>query len=261
MILVGQRVNHKKYGEGIIEEFSHNESYPAFLVKFANESLRFVYPDAFVQEFIQAADSAVQESIMQESEDAKKEAAERAERKLEEERLAAALSEKKQRSTAKTASFEPSALINASSPLIAGKKYDTASNRIYEACIPAYNFSKEGLKEFGWNNRMYAKAATKEGYSVWMLAHSNWTDTKHEKWRNTISDGYRLITEDWEADANGLEKEIPDEIRVVFAKDSSGVYIFLGVFQCKKIDLEGRKKEYTLIYDKYPIQVSMEESL
>lgn len=117
--------------------------------------------------------------------------------------------------------------------------------------MKAYGFAGEGLKKFGWNNHMYAKDVTKEGYSVWMLAHSNWTDTKNEKWRNTITQDHKTIIEEWEQDAPSLEKELPEEKRVTFAKDGSGVYQFLGVFS-SKIDYDERKKRYERISDKYP---------
>ena len=201
-------------------------------VYFDKKSSMLVYPDIFEQGIVTAMDSSVQAAIMAEIKEAKKAAVENMEKRLAQEREAAALA--------------------AAKPGKAAKLYGTASNRIYEACIPVFGFAQEGLKEFGWNNHMYAKAATKEGYSVWMLAHSNWTDTKNGKWRNTISEGFRLITEDWGENAAGLEKELPDEIRVTFAKDASGVYVFLGVFKCALIDPEKRIKIYERISDKYP---------
>lgn len=190
---------------------------------------------------------------MAEIEDSKKATLEEIERKMKQEREAAALAASKPGKAAKAVVTELVESITESRPLTAGKKYGTASNRIYEACIPVFGFAQEGLKEFGWNNHMYAKAATKEGYSVWMLAHSNWTDTKNGKWRNTISEGFRLITEDWGENAAGLDKELLGEKRVAFAKDAAGAYVFLGVFKCALIDPEKRIKQYELISDKYPM--------
>ena len=196
----------------------------------------------------------MQATIIAEIEEAKKAAIEEREQKIEREREAAALAAAKPGKAAKPANPDPVEPIATECPLTAGKKYGTASNRIYEACMKAYGFAEEGKKEFGWNNHMYAKDVTKEGYSVWMLAHSNWTDTKNEKWRNTISEGFRLITEDWGENAAGLEKELPDEIRVTFAKDGSGAYVFLGVFRCTTIDPASRIKKYELVSDRYPTE-------
>ena len=230
MDYTGLRVYHKIFGDGIVRAAAESGAKMILTVYFDKKSSMLVYPDIFEQGIVTAMDSSVQAAIMAEIKEAKKAAVENMEKRL---------------------PVEP---IATESPLTAGKKYGTASNRIYEACIPAFGFAQEGLKEFGWNNHMYAKAATKEGYSVWMLAHSNWTDTKNEKWRNTISEGFRLITEDWGENAAGLEKENLGEIRVVFAKDAAGAYIFLGVFQCMVIDQEKRLKKYELISDKYPME-------
>ena len=248
----GLHLIHKTYGEGVVEAVSSGDKWEILTVAFSGKTVRLMYPNVFEQGILFAADPAVQETIMTEIETARKATIEEIERKMEQEREAAVLAASKPGKAPKTVVSDPVESITESRPLTAGKKYGTASNRIYEACIPVFGFAQEGLKEFGWNNPMYAKAATKEGYSVWMLAHSNWTDTKNGKWRNTISEGYRLIEEDWSENAAGLEKENLGEIRVVFAKDAAGAYIFLGVFQCMVIDQEKRLKKYELISDKYP---------
>lgn len=252
MDYTGLRVYHKIFGDGIVRAAAESGAKMILTVYFDKKSSMLVYPDIFEQGIVTAMDSSVQAAIMAEIKEAKKAAVENMEKRLAQEREAAALAAAKPGKAAKLANSDPVEPIATESPLTAGKKYGTASNRIYEACIPVFGFAQEGLKEFGWNNHMYAKAATKEGYSVWMLAHSNWTDTKNGKWRNTISEGFRLITEDWGENAAGLEKELPDEIRVTFAKDASGVYVFLGVFKCALIDPEKRIKIYERISDKYP---------
>jgi hypothetical protein len=254
MDFIGMLLLHKTYGEGTVEAVSNGDTWKIFTVKYTDKTVALKYPDVFVQGIVAAADPAVQEAIMAEIEDSKKATLEEIERKMKQEREAAALAASKPGKAAKAVVSEPVEAIAENTPLTAGKKYGTASNRIYEACIPAFGFAPEGLKEFGWNNKMYARAATKEGHSVWMLAHSNWTDTKNEKWRNTISEGFRLITEDWGENAAGLEKEKEDEIRVTFAKDAAGVYVFLGVFKCTVIDSIKRIKKYELISDKYPTE-------
>lgn len=250
----GLHLIHKTYGEGVVEAVSSGDKWEILTVAFSGKTVRLMYPNVFEQGILFAADPAVQETIMAEIETAKKATLEEIERKMKQEREAAALAASKPGKAAKAVVSEPVEAIAENTPLTAGKKYGTASNRIYEACIPAFGFAPEGLKEFGWNNKMYARAATKEGHSVWMLAHSNWTDTKNEKWRNTISEGFRLITEDWGENAAGLEKEKEDEIRVTFAKDAAGAYVFLGVFKCTVIDSIKRIKKYELISDKYPTE-------
>lgn len=250
----GMRLIHKSFGEGVVEAVSVSGAKKIISVMFADKTAKLVYPDIFEQAIVTVAEPSVQAAIMNEIEEAKKTATEERERRLKQERQSAAMVAAKPEKAAKPATPDPIEMVTTGSPLTAGKKYGTASNRIYEACMKAYGFAEEGLKEFGWNNHMYARASTKEGYSVWMLAHSNWTDTKNDKWRNTISEGFRLITEDWGENAAGLEKELPDEIRVAFAKDGAGAYVFLGLFRCTKIDPENRIKQYELISDKYPTE-------
>ena len=250
----GMRLIHKSFGEGVVEAVAVSGAKKIISVMFAAKTAKLVYPDIFEQAIVTAAEPSVQTAIMAEIEEAKKTAAEERERRFEQERQAAALAVAKPGKVAKPATPDQIEMVSSDSLLIAGKKYGTASNRIYEACMKAYGFAEEGLKEFGWNNHMYAKDVTQEGYSVWMLAHSNWTDTKNEKWRNTISEGFRLITEDWGENASGLEKELPEETRVTFAKDGAGAYVFLGVFQCTTIDQANRIKKYELISDRYPTE-------
>lgn len=250
----GLRVYHKIFGDGIVRAAAKSGAKMILTVYFGKKTSMLVYPDIFEQGIVTATDPSVQAAIMAEIGEAQKAAIEERERRLEQKRQAEALVSAKPGKAAKPATLDPVETVSTDSPLIAGKKYGTASNRIYEACMKAYGFAEAGLKEFGWNNHMYAKDVTKEGYSVWMLAHSNWTDTKNEKWRNTISEEFRLITEDWGENAAGLEKENPDEIRVTFAKDGAGAYVFLGVFRCTTIDPASRIKKYELVSDRYPTE-------
>lgn len=248
MDYIGLHLIHKEHGEGIVKAVESNGNWKCFTVAFSDKTIQLKYPYIFEKKLAVAADAAVQEAILTEIIEEKEDNERR--RALERE---AALAASKQGKSGKTDVSKPSETIAENNPLTAGRKYGTASDKIYEACIPAFGFAQEGVKGFGWNKPLYAKAATREGYSVWMLAHSNWTDTENENWRNTISEGYRLITEEWDENKLGLENEIPGEIRVTFAKDGTGAYVFLGVFRCTLIDLEKRIKKYELIHDKYPI--------
>ena len=254
MNIEGLHLTHKSFGHGVIDSVAESGTKIILTIKFDEKTSMLVYPDIFEQGIVTATDPSVQAAIMAEIGEAQKAAIEERERRLEQKRQAEALVSAKPGKAAKPATLDPVETVSTDSSLTAGKKYGTASNRIYEACIKAYGFAEEGLKEFGWNNHMYAKGVTKEGYSVWMLAHSNRTDTKNEKWRNTISEDFRLITEDWGENAAGLEKENPDEIRVTFAKDGAGAYVFLGVFRCTTIDPASRIKKYELVSDRYPTE-------
>lgn len=252
MDFVGLHLIHNTYGDGVVETVSSGDTWKIFTVKYTDKTVAVKYPDVFVQGIVAAADPAVQETIMAEIEAAKKAALEEIERKMEQKREAAALAASKPGKAAKAVVSEPDAPISVDNPLVAGKKYGTSGKDIYEKCVKAYGFTPGLSQRFMFH--MYAQNATKEGYSVWMLVHSNWTDTKNENWSNTISEGYRLITEDWGENDKDQEKEPRNETRVTFAKDAAGAYVFLGVFKCTVIDSIKRIKKYELISDKYPTE-------
>ncbi len=252
MDYIGMRLIHKTYGEGIVEAVSSGDTWKILAVAFPEKTALLGYPGVFVQGIVTAADPTVQEMIMAEIEAAKEAALEGIERKLEQEREAAASAASKPGKAAKAVVSEPDAPISVDNPLVAGKKYGTSGKDIYEKCVKAYSFAPGLSQRFMFH--MYAQNATKEGYSVWMLVHSNWTDTKNDNWSNTISEGYRLITEDWRENDKDQEKEPRNETRVTFAKDAAGAYVFLGVFRCMLSDPEKRIKKYELISDKYPMQ-------
>lgn len=92
-------------------------------------------------------------------------------------------------------------------------------------------------------------SATKEGYSVWFLAHSNWTESKGGKWSNEIKDGTKHIIEYWDKIDDRFNNDT--RTRVVFAKRQSQ-YLFLGVYKFVENDWKTRTKEYEQISSYYP---------
>ena len=91
MELIGLKVKHTVFGVGTITEKDGNY----ITVEFAAKTTKFVYPDAF-EKFIKAEDSAVQQAIVDEINDAKsaaeqKHQAEEAARKAAEEQRRAAI--------------------------------------------------------------------------------------------------------------------------------------------------------------------------
>ena len=91
MELIGLKVKHTVFGVGTITEKGGNY----ITVEFAAKTTKFVYPDAF-EKFIKAEDSAVQQAIADEINDAKaaaeqKRQAEEAARKAAEEQRRAAV--------------------------------------------------------------------------------------------------------------------------------------------------------------------------
>ena len=61
--------------------------------------------------------------------------------------------------------------------LIKGQVYGTAAKDIFVAGCDAFAWNQYESKCFGWQTPNYSEMATKEGYSVWFLAYSNWTDS------------------------------------------------------------------------------------
>lgn len=121
---------------------------------------------------------------------------------------------------------------------------------IYEMCCKRYGFKQEYSGKFGLRQGLYAADATPEGYSVWFLAHSNWTGTENGKWKNTIKPLERIITEQW----NHLDSRFyyDNGIRIVFAKNKNMRYVFLGIYKVKGSNISTRTKEYELMCTKYP---------
>ena len=116
-------------------------------------------------------------------------------------------------------------------------------------CCKKYGFDNGFAWLFGRRQELYAMSATKEGYSVWFLAHSNWTESKGGKWSNEIKDGTKHIIEYWDKIDDRFNNDT--RTRVVFAKRQSQ-YLFLGVYKFVKNDWKTRTKEYEQISSYYP---------
>lgn len=87
---------------------------------------------------------------------------------------------------------------------------------------------------------LYTKGVTPEGYSVYMLSHSNWTVTKSTHYSNRIygEDSIELIDEKSDSKKLRDHEFINDKtLRVTFTKDKNGSYIFLGVYELIKVDV------------------------
>ena len=132
-----------------------------------------------------------------------------------------------------------------------GKYYGTTAKDIYSQCCDVLNWEKKEIGKFGQQQELYAMDATPEKFSVWFLAHSNWTATKNGKWRNFIDTGKGIIEEYWD-DKSIARFDKDKEPRVVFAKDKSNKYLFLGVFENEIIDKQNGLKRYKKISDVYP---------
>lgn len=132
-----------------------------------------------------------------------------------------------------------------------GKPLGSVAKEVYSECVKELGFDKSKTGLFGKQQDLYAKAATKEGYSVWMLRHSNWTDSKSDGWTNNILDDGDKIEETWDNPSMG-DFSNDKSRRVVFAYDKKqGSYIFLGIFDVESIDHSRGIKTYNRISTSY----------
>lgn len=118
--------------------------------------------------------------------------------------------------------------------------------------------------EFGWNYRLsekygprmklFAKNATKEGYAVWFLPHSNLTDTETSIWKNWLSEDGLILEERWDRIAEDLYSE---DVRVTFIKKDNEYY-FIGLFAVESLKNAtegiGYIKKYKRISDCYEVK-------
>ena len=103
----------------------------------------------------------------------------------------------------------------------------------YDRCCSLFGFKKALRGNFAPQKLLYAKNATKEGYSVWMLAHSNLTENYQQtkarggKWYNIFLTS-NTIKKIW---INPNEYVEDNSTRICFAKNKQGVYVFKGVYK------------------------------
>ena len=103
----------------------------------------------------------------------------------------------------------------------------------YDRCCDLFGFKRHLRGSFASQKPLYAKNATQEGYSVWMLAHSSLNESyiqfrsSGRRWYNKFIDG-DTIKEIW---LNCSEYVEDNTIRITFAKSKQGNYVFQGVYK------------------------------
>ena len=113
----------------------------------------------------------------------------------------------------------------------------------YDRCCTLFGFKRALRGNFAQRQMLYAKYATKEGYSVWMLAHSSLNESylqnkrRFSKWYN-IFVFPDIINEIW-FDPDDTIASLEDySYRVCFAKNKEGLYVFQGIYEPQKIEWE-----------------------
>ena len=245
-------VEHKIFGKGTIKDvrdYGNGKKY--ITVEFQSCTKNFIYPEAF-EKFLLAKNEVVQKNAEEAIEKNKLEA----EAKLEKEKALAAekskkmaemLSKQKNYAKVSVGTF----LIN--SNLVKGRTYGTNAKQTFLSCAEAFGWDKSEAKNFGWHTLNYSHIATVEGYSVWFLAHNNWTGTYTYNVKNKISETYM---EQW-----WMESDHPvatTRKRLIFAKKDNH-YIFLGLFKFigkERTEIQDGKvyyiEKFDLVSEEYP---------
>ena len=135
--------------------------------------------------------------------------------------------------------------------LIVGHAYDRKAKEVYF----------EGIKYFGWDyskagsffpqKLLFDKNCTKEGYSLWFMPYSNLNNYRNKmaNWIDFISSDFTVVKEIWKEVDNRVYDD--KDIRVTFAKQKDGRYLYLGIFQASEYDEETRCKTYRRIETDY----------
>jgi len=130
----------------------------------------------------------------------------------------------------------------------------------YDRCCTLFGFKRALRGNFAQQKMLYAKYATKEGYSVWMLAHSSLNESfnRNRRWYN-IFVYPDIIREIWFNPSDISMSQEDYSYRVCFAKNKEGLYVFQGIYEPQKIEWEEvmEKRElvrtFKRIYKVYPI--------
>ena len=129
-----------------------------------------------------------------------------------------------------------------------GTHFGTNAYNAYCNLCNKYEFHYSQRYAFAGKDRpLCACEVTKEKYGVWFIAHSNWTHTTDDHWKNEISDDEKLIVESWTENTHWTYGWVGEK-RLVFAKRND-LYEFLGLFECTS--KFGREKIYKRICDNY----------
>ncbi len=254
--MIGEKVVHFVFGEGVIKEVKEGpKKHQKYMtVGFESGDKKFIFPDIFkmmLRTDSEPLTSEIQRTLDSIREEEEKERIEKEKEKarieLEKAEAARILAEKKK---AKRSHVNTTVI---SGDLIKGQVYGTAAKDIYDAGCDAFAWNSYESKYFGWQTPNYSENATKEGYSVWFLAHSNWTESNASDVKNKIFETYM---EQWWTESD--HPRSTSRKRLIFAKKDNR-YIFLGVFQFvgkQRTEMRDNKiyyiERFDLVSENYP---------
>ncbi|MGN1227007.1 MAG: hypothetical protein ACI4TX_00015 [Christensenellales bacterium] len=137
--------------------------------------------------------------------------------------------------------------------LFEGKECGKNAKEIYLYYCDILGFDECQINKFGCHSKLYANTASKEGYGVWFLAHSNYTMDRKSNWDNKFVDSNNVIIENWK-NYDTQDESIGDHLdtRIVFAKLDKQFYYFMGVYKYEHT--QGKNKYFRRISKIYPIE-------
>lgn len=133
------------------------------------------------------------------------------------------------------------------------KGYGTNSREIYKRCVELFDWDIGDARFFGHERPCFSERSTPESYDVWMLAHSNWTDSQGGAWENIICTD-EIVQK---SENRGLPT---NKKRVVFAKTQQGWYVFLGLYVYNETIITKEKgktfyiERYKKVFSDYPLK-------
>lgn len=200
-------VVHDQKGDGKAIGFVNKNGDRYLRIDFGNAVEEFVYPDQFMCH-LKAKDSDIQSKI------------------------------KKEFAMSRSQSIPKSERFS----LTAGYYAGTNAQDIYNKYCRIFDWNVELQGHFAKQQKLYAKNVTPEGYSVWMIVHTNLCEMYNNKsnWFNFV-EGDR-IREVWFAEDALLLRD--ESTRICFARTKNG-YQFQGIYVPEKIGdemIEGKSE-------------------
>ena len=137
------------------------------------------------------------------------------------------------------------------SGLIPGHAYGTTAKEIYLKGVEHFDWSASKVGSFCPQKLLFSKDCSPEGYSVWFLTYSNINNDSNPKanWSDYINTDFNVIKEFWKKTDDRFHDD--NDIRITFARQKDGKYVYLGIFQVKEFDEENKCKTYHLIEENY----------
>lgn len=129
------------------------------------------------------------------------------------------------------------------------KKMGTNAQKIFDECAEKFGWLKTERVNFGMMQKMFSDKAAGENYSVWFIAHSDWSGTNDDLYKNILGVTASTIKEEYLKDS--VPETTDQSTRIVFAKRKNEEYYFLGLY--KLLEQNSTTRIYKRISDQYPI--------